>query len=189
MEDLGGSPEPQEQFGLELTVEVVSAYVSNNPVPATELAALIATVSAAINRLSASTPASGEKPVPAVPIKKSVTHDYIISLEDGKKFKTLKRPLMMRYGMTPDEYRAKWNLPLTIQWSRPDIRRGGQSSPSRLASVANLRRRRSVRERRPPRLAGYRISPYRKRWLRPHAGGACRPRHDDHRNERWGSAP
>lgn len=96
---------------LELTAEIVSAYVSNNPVPASELPGLIAVVATSIKLLSTNATATTDKPVPAVPIKKSVTHDYIISLEDGKKFKSLKRPLMVRYGMTPDEYRAKWGLP------------------------------------------------------------------------------
>ena len=102
---------PTGEPHLELTAEIVSAYVSKNPVPAGELPALIATVAQSLQRLSGETPAEAEKPVPAVPIRKSVTRDYIISLEDGRKFKSLKRPLMARYGMTPEEYRSKWGLP------------------------------------------------------------------------------
>lgn len=98
---------------IELAAEIVSAYVSNNPVPAAELPALIASVAASLARLvnGSAVVESVEAQKPAVPIKKSVTPDYIISLEDGKKFKSLKRAIRTRYGMTPDEYRAKWGLP------------------------------------------------------------------------------
>ena len=102
---------PTGEPHLELTAEIVSAYVSKNPVPAGELPALIATVAQSLQRLSGETPVEAEKPVPAVPIRKSVTRDYIVSLEDGRKFKSLKRPLMARYGMTPEEYRSRWGLP------------------------------------------------------------------------------
>lgn len=107
---------------LELTVEIVSAYVSNNEVAAAELPALIASVARSLNELAGiSTKAEApEPPKPAVPIKKSVTPDYIISLEDGKKFKSLKRALSARYGMTPDEYRAKWGLPADYPMVAPN---------------------------------------------------------------------
>ena len=97
---------------IELTAEIVSAYVSNNPVPASEIPAFIASVHAALAGLTG-TPQSESEPAqkPAVNPKKSVFPDYIVCLEDGKKFKSLKRHLMTHYGMTPDEYRAKWNLP------------------------------------------------------------------------------
>ncbi|PZV34494.1 MucR family transcriptional regulator [Mesorhizobium kowhaii] len=98
---------------IELTADVVSAYVSNNPVPVGDLPALIGQVHAALKGTAGSV--SAEEPQalkpPAVPIRKSVTPDYIISLEDGKKFKSLKRHLSTHYGLTPDEYRAKWGLP------------------------------------------------------------------------------
>ena len=107
---------------LELTVEIVSAYVSNNEVAAAELPALIASVARSLNELAGiSTKAEApEPPKPAVPIKKSVTPDYIISLEDGKKFKSLKRALSARYGMTPDEYRTKWGLPADYPMVAPN---------------------------------------------------------------------
>ncbi|MCO6389343.1 MucR family transcriptional regulator [Aliihoeflea sp. 40Bstr573] len=95
-----------------LTAEIVSAYVSNNPVPAAELPAFIASVHSAL--VSLTTPSAvepAEAPKPAVNPKKSVSDDYIICLEDGQKFKSLKRHLMTHYNMTPDEYRVKWNLP------------------------------------------------------------------------------
>lgn len=96
---------------VELTAEVVSAYVGNNPVAATDLPALISQVHSALGRTSDSTDtAAVEKPTPAVNPKRSVTRDYIVCLEDGKKFKSLKRHLMSHYGMTPEEYREKWGL-------------------------------------------------------------------------------
>ncbi|MES0196977.1 MucR family transcriptional regulator [Mesorhizobium sp. M0011] len=96
---------------IELTVDVVSAYVSNNPVPVSDLPALIGQVHAALKGTAGSV--SAEEPEalrPAVPVKKSVTPDYIICLEDGKKFKSLKRHLSTDFGLTTDEYRAKWGL-------------------------------------------------------------------------------
>jgi predicted transcriptional regulator len=96
---------------IELTADVVSAYVSNNPVPVGDLPALIGQVHAALKGTAGSVTAEEPEPLkPAVPIKKSVAPDYIICLEDGKKFKSLKRHLSTHYGLTPDEYRAKWGL-------------------------------------------------------------------------------
>jgi predicted transcriptional regulator len=101
---------------LEMTSDIVSAFASNNQVATGDLPDLIRSVHATLNGLSsgeAAMPeaAPAEPLVPAVPIKKSVTPDAIICLEDGKPFKTLKRHLMTAYGMTPAEYREKWNLP------------------------------------------------------------------------------
>jgi predicted transcriptional regulator len=94
-----------------LTADVVSAYVSNNPVPADQLPVLISSIHQSLSVLAGGAHAPAPEPQkPAVPIKKSVTPDYIISLEDGKKFKSLKRHLATHYGMTPEEYRTKWNL-------------------------------------------------------------------------------
>lgn len=95
----------------ELTAEIVSAYVSNNNVRPEELASLISEVHSALMQAPGGKAEQASEPQqPAVPIKKSVTPDYIISLENGQKFKSLKRHLMNSYGMTPDEYRAKWGL-------------------------------------------------------------------------------
>ena len=96
----------------QLTADIVSAFVTNNKVEQGELSNLIENVHLALVK-APSAAAEPEKPnlVPAVPIKKSVTPDYIISLEDGKKFKSLKRHLMSSYNLTPEEYRAKWGLP------------------------------------------------------------------------------
>jgi predicted transcriptional regulator len=97
---------------IELTVGIVSAFVSNNSVPASELPSLIQAVHSSLGKIAVGGTAEPvqEPKAPAVPIKKSVTDDFIICLEDGKKFKSLKRHLSTAYGMTPDEYRAKWSL-------------------------------------------------------------------------------
>jgi predicted transcriptional regulator len=97
---------------VQLTADIVSAYVSNNKVDTAELSQLIENVHLALARAPAAAAQPEQKPlVPAVPIRRSITPDYIISLEDGRKFKSLKRHLQGTYGMTPDEYRAKWGLP------------------------------------------------------------------------------
>jgi predicted transcriptional regulator len=106
---------------IELTADVVSAYVSNNPVPVGELPALIGQIHAALQGTAGGVaPEKSEALKPAVPIKKSVTPDYIISLEDGKKFKALKRHLSTHYSLTPDEYRAKWGLPADYPMVAPN---------------------------------------------------------------------
>jgi predicted transcriptional regulator len=97
---------------LRMAVDVVAAYVSKNPLPAGQIPEVIHTVFSSLSYLENGQPeVKAEAPRPAVPVKKSVTPDYIICLEDGKKLKMLKRHLRTTYNMTPDEYRAKWNLP------------------------------------------------------------------------------
>jgi predicted transcriptional regulator len=97
---------------VEMTAEIVSAYVSANQVQSQDLPALIRTVYSALQEIGGHPGVVQDNAQePAVAVKKSVTADYIICLEDGKKFKSLKRHLRTRYGMTPDEYRAKWGLP------------------------------------------------------------------------------
>jgi predicted transcriptional regulator len=96
---------------IELAADIVSAFVSNNSVPVTELPSLIASVHGTLNRLSSAPVEEKVEPLtPAVSVKRSITPDYIVCLEDGKKFKSLKRHLRTRYDMTPDQYRTKWNL-------------------------------------------------------------------------------
>ena len=98
--------EDNEAEVLRLAVTIVSAHVSNNPVAAADLPDLITTVHEALVN-----PAGTPKPfTPAVPIKKSITPDYLICLDDGKKLKMLKRHLRTAYNMSPDEYRARWGL-------------------------------------------------------------------------------
>lgn len=96
---------------VRMAAEIAAAYVSANPVPAQELPALIRTIHNALLEVAGVAAAAPDAaPEPAVSIKKSVTADYIICLEDGKKFKSLKRHLRTRYAMTPEEYRTKWGL-------------------------------------------------------------------------------
>jgi predicted transcriptional regulator len=140
--------EPQKLNTLiELATEIVSAYVSNNPVPVAELPGLIANVHAALEGVGR--PTDAQPPVslkPAVPIKKSVTPDFIISLEDGKKFKSLKRHLSTHYGMTPDDYRAKWGLPADYPMVAPNY----AASRSALAKSMGLGRKRAEPEKPAP---------------------------------------
>lgn len=96
---------------IELAAGIVSAFVSNNSVPVMELPALIASVHSSLSNLGGSVTPPAEQKLPAVNPKKSVFPDYIVSLEDGKRFKSLKRHLATHYGLTPDDYRAKWGLP------------------------------------------------------------------------------
>jgi predicted transcriptional regulator len=95
---------------LELTAEIVSAHVSNNSVPLSDLPGLIQQVYATLSAVG-KVPPPAEKPQPAVPIKKSIHPDYIICLEDGKKLKMLKRHLKTAYNMSPEQYRERWQLP------------------------------------------------------------------------------
>jgi predicted transcriptional regulator len=97
---------------IELAADIVSAYVSNNSVPASDLPSLISDVHSALLRVTAGTVIIPvEAPKPAVPTKKSITNEFIVCLEDGRKFKSLKRHLRTQYNMSPDEYREKWGLP------------------------------------------------------------------------------
>ena len=96
---------------IELAADIVSAYVSNNSVPAGDLPGLISQVHLALARVgNGAAEASADAPKPAIAIKKSITPDYIICLEDGKKFKSLKRHLRTQYNLTPEQYREKWGL-------------------------------------------------------------------------------
>jgi len=97
---------------LRMTADIVSAYVSKNVLPATQIPEVINTVFSSLTCLNGQPrEVQAEPQKPAVPIRKSVTPEYIVCLEDGKKLKMLKRHLRSTYGMTPDEYRTKWNLP------------------------------------------------------------------------------
>jgi|SRR5579871_5047911 len=97
---------------LKLVSEIVSSYVSNNPVPISELPAMIRSVHATLGGLTGASVRDGvTTQKPSVPIKKSITPEFLICLEDGKKLKMLKRYLRSRYGLSPDQYRSKWGLP------------------------------------------------------------------------------
>ncbi len=125
---------------FEPTAEIVSAYVSNNTVRAEDLPKLIGEVYSALEQApNGKAEPAPEPQQPAVPIRKSVTPDYIISLENGQKFKSLKRHLMNSYGMTPDEYRAKWGLPRDYPMVAPNYAK----SRSELAKTMGLGRKAS----------------------------------------------
>ena len=106
---------------IELAADIVSAYVSNNSVPSADLPGLINEIHGALVKVAGGVvEAPAEAPKPAVPLKKSVTPDYIICLEDGKKFKSLKRHLRTQYNMTPEQYREKWGLPADYPMVAPN---------------------------------------------------------------------
>ena len=124
---------------LDLTRTIVSAYVANNPVPTDGLPKLISDVAASLIGLS--TPAAPEepKPTPAVNPKRSVFPDYIVCLEDGRKFKSLKRHLMSHYGLTPEQYRDKWELPYDYPMVAPNY----SAARSELAKSLGLGRQKA----------------------------------------------
>ena len=128
--------ETQELLGL--TTEIVAAYVSNNPVAPGDLGKLITDTHASLRALdSASTPVPEEKPVPAVSIRKSVTPDFLICLEDGKQFKSLKRHLATHYNLTPQQYRERWGLPADYPMVAPSY----SATRSALAKTNGLGRK------------------------------------------------
>lgn len=106
---------------LRMTAEVVAAYVGNNSLPATQLPEVINTVYGTLRRVNGvSTHVNGQPQKAAVSVRRSITPDYIVCLEDGKKLKMLKRHLRTVYGMTPDEYRSKWGLPADYPMVAPN---------------------------------------------------------------------
>lgn len=106
---------------VDLTASIVSAYVSNNPTTASEIPALISQIHAALVRVSSSSAEAAPEPAkPAVSVKKSMTSDYLVCLEDGKRFKSLKRHLRTQYNMSPEQYREKWGLPADYPMVAPN---------------------------------------------------------------------
>lgn len=106
---------------LRMAVDVVAAYVSKNALPAGQIPEIIQTVYNSLNSLeNGGSEVKAEAPRPAVPVRRSVTPDHIVCLEDGKKLKMLKRHLRTTYNMTPDEYRAKWGLPADYPMVAPN---------------------------------------------------------------------
>ena len=121
---------------VSITADIVAAYVSNNPVPVGELPKLIGDIHAALNGIGTPAIEPVIKQEPAVSIKKSVTPDFIICLEDGKKFKSLKRHLQ-HFNLTPDQYRQKWNLPTDYPMVAPNY----AATRSALAKSSGLGRK------------------------------------------------
>jgi predicted transcriptional regulator len=130
---------------IELTANIVSAYVSNNSVPSAEIPNLIGQIHSALKRVSGGQMAAPAEPLkPAVPVKRSVTPEYLVCLEDGMKFKSLKRHLRTRYGMTPDQYREKWNLPPDYSMVAPNYA-AARSQLAKQMGLGQQRRRRKDR--------------------------------------------
>lgn len=121
---------------LAFATGIVSAYVRNNSLHRAELPDLIRSVHAALMDLSRPAPPAPEAPTPAVPVKKSIYKDYLICLEDGLKFKSLKRHLRSKYGLSPEEYRARWSLPADY----PMVAPGYSEKRSKLAKKMGLGR-------------------------------------------------
>ncbi|MEH6718447.1 MAG: MucR family transcriptional regulator [Aurantimonas endophytica] len=130
----------EDEMQLELTAKVVAAYVSSNSLPVSELPGLISDVYGALGQTAIVSQREPllEKPKPAVPVKKSVTADHIICLDDGKKFRSLKRHLMTEHNLTPKEYRARWDLPADY----PMVAASYAAARSRLAKEAGLGKKR-----------------------------------------------
>ena len=132
--------EKMQEEGLNNTVQlaasIVSAYIANNSLPMTELSGLISSVHSVIAKLAgnSSHPPAAEAQRPAVAIKKSIAEDHIICLEDGRKFKSLKRHLRTRYNLTPEQYRAKWQLPADY----PMVAKAYAETRSRMAKDMGL---------------------------------------------------
>jgi predicted transcriptional regulator len=128
---------------IELTAEIVSAYVSNNTVPASDIPALINQIHAALSRVSGkATDTSAEPLKPAISLKKSITPEYIVCLEDGKKFKSLKRHLRTQYSMTPEQYREKWGLGADYPMVAPNYA-AARSQLAKQMGLGQQRRRRT----------------------------------------------
>src|SRR5581483_649387 len=126
-----------------LTAEIVSAYVSNNTVAVADIPALINQVHAALVRVASGSEAASSEPLrPAVPVKRSITPEYLVCLEDGKKFKSLKRHLRSQYGMTPEQYREKWGLAPDYPMVAPNYA-ATRSQLAKQMGLGQQRRRRS----------------------------------------------
>jgi predicted transcriptional regulator len=125
-----------------LTAQIVSAYVSNNAVPSGDIPSLISQVHSALLRVSGGQVEPLSEPLkPAVAVKRSITPDFIICLEDGKKFKSLKRHLRSRYGMSPEQYREKWNLAADYPMVAPNYA-AARSQLAKQMGLGQQRRRR-----------------------------------------------
>lgn len=135
--------DPAAKNLIDLTANIVSAYVGNNPTPASEIPALIGQIHAALLRVaSGRTESLAEPAKPAVSVKKSMTPDYLVCLEDGKRFKSLKRHLRTGYNMTPEQYRDKWNLPADYPMVAPNYAVARSQLAKKMGLGQQQRRRR-----------------------------------------------
>lgn len=140
MDDITSTPASDETRLIELTADIVAAYVSNNSVPSSEMPTLLSAIHGAISGLGNSTAPAAPKAERATPgqIRRSITHDALISFEDGRPYKTLKRHLK-GVGLTPDEYRAKWGLPVDYPMTAPSYSEM-RSALAKNTGLGNLRR-------------------------------------------------
>src|SRR5512144_2383313 len=128
---------------IELTANIVSAHLSNNPTPAAEIPNLFSQVHGALVRVSSGRPDTPLEPVkPAVSLKKSIAPDYLVCLEDGKRFKSLKRHLRTQYNMTPEQYREKWGLNADYPMVAPNYA-AARSQLAKQMGLGQQRRRRA----------------------------------------------
>jgi len=141
-EQIDNSLKPEEL--LSLTSDIVAAHVSNNTVAVSDLPGLIEQVYKTLSSVGGAGDAAVDRPTPAVPIKKSITPDFIICLEDGKKLKMLKRHLKTAYDMSPDDYRERWGLPSDYPMVAPNYAK----QRSRLAKAIGLGTQQRKRKKR-----------------------------------------
>jgi predicted transcriptional regulator len=141
-EQIDNSLKPEEL--LSLTSDIVAAHVSNNTVAVSDLPGLIEQVYKTLSNVGGAGDAAADRPTPAVPIKKSITPDFIICLEDGKKLKMLKRHLKTAYDMSPDDYRERWGLPSDYPMVAPNYAK----QRSRLAKAIGLGTQQRKRKKR-----------------------------------------
>ena len=127
---------------LELTTEIVSSHVTNNPIAVQDLPDLIRQVYNTLVTIDQAPASQSDRPQPAVPIKKSVTSDFIICLEDGRKLKMLKRHLKTAYNLTPEEYRERWGLPADYPMVAPNYARQRSDLAKKIGLGTKPRRRR-----------------------------------------------
>lgn len=126
---------------VELTAEIISSYVANNEVAVGDLPRVISSVHKALSDTLAEKEEPAEELKPAVPIKKSITPDFIICLEDGKKFKSLKRHLRTHYNLSPEEYREKWGLPADYPMVAPNYARARSQLAKKMGLGQGRRKR------------------------------------------------
>ena len=131
-----------DQKFIELTANIVSAYVGHHSVPASDIPGLISQIHSALLRVSSGADLNAEPLKPAVPVKKSITPEHLVCLEDGKKFKSLKRHLRTQYNMTPEQYREKWGLPPDYPMVAPNYAQA-RSQLAKQMGLGQQRRRRS----------------------------------------------
>jgi predicted transcriptional regulator len=137
---MGDAADTTNYIGL--TAEIVSAYVGNNTVASADIPALINQVHTALLRVTSGEAQSPSEPLkPAVPIKRSINPDFIVCLDDGKKFKSLKRHLRTQYNMTPEQYRDKWSLPADYPMVAPNYA-AARSQLAKQMGLGQQRRRR-----------------------------------------------